>query len=104
MAFQEQLTVFEPDSLGTIGLTPREREVPAWVAEGKNNNDVGINLGISALTVKKHLEHIFQKLGVETRTAAVAFALRASRQIAKATSFLPFVYDLFDNFLITSVL
>ena len=104
MTFQEQPAVFEPDSLVTIGLTPREREVLAWVAEGKSNNDVGIILGIRAVTVKKHLEHIFKKMGVETRTAAVVFALRLTRQIAKATSFLPFVYDLFDDFLIIGVL
>ena len=96
--------LFEPDSLEPMGLTRREMEVLTWVAEGKSNKDIGFILGIRAVTVKKHLEHIFQKMGVETRTAAVAFALKASRQVVKAMSFLPFMYDLFDDLLITNVL
>ncbi len=91
MALQEKLDLFDPQSLKTMGLTQRETEVLAWVAEGKSNNDVGLILGIRSVTVKKHLEHIFEKMGVETRTAAVAFALRATRQIVKA-AFLPFDY------------
>ena len=75
-----------------MGLTEREAEVLTWVAEG--NRDVGIILEIKSATVKKHLEHIFRKIGVETRTAAVVFALRAARHIAKKTVFVPFVYYL----------
>jgi len=63
MTFQAQPAVFEPDSLVTIGLTPREREVLAWVAEGKSNNAVGIILGISAFTVKKASGAHFSKAG-----------------------------------------
>lgn len=55
----------------TQPLTNREREVIDWVARGKTDRDVGAVLGISARTVQKHLEHVFVKLGVETRTAAV---------------------------------
>jgi DNA-binding CsgD family transcriptional regulator len=88
----ENPTVCDSQSLKSIGLTQREAEVLAWVAEGKSNKDVGLILGIRSVTVKKHLEHIFQKMGVETRTAAVAFALRATRQIVKTTAFLPFGY------------
>jgi DNA-binding CsgD family transcriptional regulator len=91
MTLQEKLDLFDPQSLKTMGLTQRETEVLAWVAEGKSNNDVGLILGIRSVTVKKHLEHIFEKMGVETRTAAVVFALKASRQMVKAT-FLPFGY------------
>jgi DNA-binding CsgD family transcriptional regulator len=100
MSLQEHPTLFDPRSLKSMGLTERETEVLAWVAEGKSNSDVGTILGISSVTVKKHLEHIFQKMGVETRTAAVAFALRATRQIVNGASFFPFVYfleDLLDN-------
>ena len=57
------------------GLTPREGEVLSWVARGKTNADIGSILGISEKTVDKHLQHIFPKLGVETRTAAAAVAL-----------------------------
>lgn len=55
-------------------LTLREIEILNWLREGKRNREIGIILGISARTVGKHLEHLFQKLGVETRTAAVRMA------------------------------
>jgi len=55
-------------------LTPREAEVLSWLAKGKTNRDIGDILGLSPRTVNKHLEHIYEKLGVETRTAAVAAA------------------------------
>ena len=51
-------------------LTPREREVLAWVAAGKTNRDIAAILGASTRTVEKHLERVYEKLGVETRTAA----------------------------------
>jgi DNA-binding CsgD family transcriptional regulator len=54
------------------GLTRRETEVLAWVVKGKTNEQIGTILGASPRTVQKHLEHIFVKLGVETRTAAAA--------------------------------
>lgn len=57
-------------STRSVRLTPREREVLYWVSEGKTNGQIGVILNASSLTVKKHLEHIFQKLGVETRTSA----------------------------------
>jgi DNA-binding CsgD family transcriptional regulator len=63
-------------SLAERGLTPRESEVLAWVAKGKTNADVATILQMSARTVQKHLEHIYQKLGVETRTTATVCALR----------------------------
>jgi DNA-binding CsgD family transcriptional regulator len=53
-------------------LTPRELEVVARVAEGRTNGEVASLLGISAETVRKHLEHVYDKLGVHTRTGAVA--------------------------------
>jgi DNA-binding CsgD family transcriptional regulator len=52
-------------------LTPREREVLDWVAAGKTNRDIAVILGASPRTIEKHLERVFEKLGVETRTAAV---------------------------------
>jgi DNA-binding NarL/FixJ family response regulator len=62
--------------LATAALTPRETEVLSWVAKGKTNRDVGDILGLSPRTVNKHLEHVFEKLGVETRAAATALAGR----------------------------
>ena len=60
--------------LEEAGLTPRETEVLSWVARGKTNRDIADILGMSHRTVNKHLEHIFEKLGVETRAAAAALA------------------------------
>jgi DNA-binding CsgD family transcriptional regulator len=54
------------------GLTAREREVLGWVARGRTNAEIAAHLWISPLTVGKHLENVFVKLGVRTRTAAVA--------------------------------
>ena len=56
-------------------LTPREREVLNWLAGGKTDRDIGDILGISPRTVNKHLQRIYEKLGVETRTAAVVRAM-----------------------------
>ena len=56
-------------------LTAREREVLHWLAAGKTDRDIGAILGISPRTVHKHLQRIYEKLGVETRTAAVVRAL-----------------------------
>jgi DNA-binding NarL/FixJ family response regulator len=61
---------------GLPALTPRETEVLSWLAKGKTNRDIADILGMSHRTVNKHLEHIFEKLGVETRAAAAALASR----------------------------
>jgi DNA-binding CsgD family transcriptional regulator len=61
-----------------LGLTARETQVLLAVERGLTNHEVGAALGITVNTVKRHMEHIFDKLGVETRTAAVA-RLHASR-------------------------
>ena len=60
--------------LSNAALTPRQTEVLSWLAKGKTNRDIGDILGMSHRTVNKHLEHVFQKLGVETRSAAAALA------------------------------
>ncbi|NRR30705.1 response regulator transcription factor [Oxalobacteraceae bacterium] len=60
-------------------LTQRESEVLHWVIKGKTNKDIGDILGTSPRTVNKHLEHVFVKLGVETRTAAASLAMNRVR-------------------------
>jgi DNA-binding CsgD family transcriptional regulator len=55
-----------------VELTAREQEVLAWVARGKTNAQVAALLWLAPSTVRKHLENIYAKLGVNTRTAAVA--------------------------------
>jgi DNA-binding CsgD family transcriptional regulator len=64
--------------LAQLPVTERERDVLALVASGKTNGEIAQVLAISARTVQKHLEHIFEKLGVETRTAAAMRALGAA--------------------------
>lgn len=71
---------FQPDFnspaplVARLGLTEREAETLLWVAQGKSNADIATILGNSEKTVKKTMGHIFEKLGLEGRTAA---ALRA---------------------------
>jgi DNA-binding CsgD family transcriptional regulator len=55
-----------------LGLTARELQVLAWVARGKTNPEIAQMLWITPATVRKHLENIYAKLGVRTRTAAAA--------------------------------
>ena len=58
-----------------FGLTPREAEVLAWVAQGKGNADIGILLGMTERTVKQHVSACFQKMGSENRSAATLMAV-----------------------------
>ena len=69
----------EPPACGwpELGLTPRESEVLRRLMEGQTNGEVARQLAIAERTVGKHLEHIFAKLGVQTRAAAVARVLSA---------------------------
>ena len=62
-------------------LTAREAQVLYWVVKGKVNRDIGDILGASPATVKKHLERIYVKLGVETRTAAAGLAMTRVAQL-----------------------
>jgi len=71
MRLEEFALSAPPASLAALGLTAREAEVLSWVAQGKTNREVGLILGASSRTVAKHLEHVFQKIGVESRTAAI---------------------------------
>lgn len=82
MAVPQPLDPFEPISCmdKRISLTPREKEVMDWILEGKTNVDISGILSISARTVEKHCERIFQKLGVENRYAAIVYALREEKK------------------------
>jgi RNA polymerase sigma factor (sigma-70 family) len=60
-------------------LTDRERDVLELLVQGRTNPQIADQLGITANTVKKHVDHILQKLHVSTRAAAVAVALRAEK-------------------------
>ena len=78
MLLLAQITTSGGDSarLQQAALTQREGEVLSWLAKGKTNRDIAEILEMSPRTVNKHLEHIFSKLGVETRSAAAAIGAR----------------------------
>ncbi|WP_282875000.1 response regulator [Pseudomonas peli] len=82
----QPLTLNDEPAYATLSarfqLTEREVEVLRWVACGKTNRDIGDILGLSPRTVNKHLEHVYIKLGVETRTAATSVALSAMAERA----------------------
>ncbi|SDL98772.1 DNA-binding response regulator, NarL/FixJ family, contains REC and HTH domains [Corynebacterium mycetoides] len=62
------------DRAPKFSLTPRELEVLQHVASGASNREIGLELMLSEATVKSHLVHIYDKLGVRSRTSAVASA------------------------------
>ena len=72
-----------PVPLQSLGLTVREAEVLLWVSQGKANADVATILGMSEKTVKIHLGHIFEKLSVETRTAAAMVAIETLTRVKR---------------------
>ena len=74
LILREWLTRITPRRLEELGLTRRQAEVLAWLAQGKANNEIASILTISVDTVGRHVEAIFEKLGVQTRTAAAAMA------------------------------
>jgi DNA-binding NarL/FixJ family response regulator len=69
-----------------LGLTPRAAEALLWVSQGKTNSDIATILGITESTVKKHVQEIFEKLGVETRGAATVRALEVLNTEASMNS------------------
>ena len=71
--FKPDFSSFKP--LLALGLTPRAAEALLWLAQGKTNSDIATILGITESTVKKHVQEMFDKLGVETRGAATVRAL-----------------------------
>lgn len=68
----ERNAAFRRSAKDTFGLTDREAEVLGWVHDGKTNGEIAKLLQLSPHTVRTHLERVFDKLGVHTRTAAAA--------------------------------
>lgn len=64
-----------PQAIKIGGVTQREREILTWLREGKSNQQIADQLGISALTVKNHVQKILRKLGAANRAQAVAQAM-----------------------------
>ncbi len=79
--YKERVALFEKGgdfpALRTLGLTGREATILGWTAKGKTNQDIASILGISRRTVEKHVERIYEKLGVETKIAAVSVIVNA---------------------------
>lgn len=61
-------------------LTLRETEVLHWLAHGKSNHNIAVIMQVKECTVKKHLQNIYQKMGVENRTSALLMAMGAYRR------------------------
>jgi len=76
LLLDEHLSPAHSTRLDSLPLTAREREVMHWLAAGKTDREIAALLGCSHRTVQKHLQRIYEKLGVETRTAAVMRALK----------------------------
>ena len=88
---QQMKREFKPDfsssePLLRLGLTPRAAQALLWLAQGKTNSDIATILGITESTVKKHVQEMFDKLGVETRGAA---ALRALEVLSSQSHSVP---------------
>lgn len=74
--FLERVGPMADRSLAALRLTDREREVLELLAEGRSTRQIADALVVGEETVKTHLAHIYQKLGVNDRVAAVALAIR----------------------------
>ena len=77
LVLEERRVVRMVDVLLGYGLTPREAQVMIWVTQGKQNSEVATILDIRSATVRKHVEHILQKLHCETRGAAAQLVMNA---------------------------
>jgi len=71
----EEQTLSLLESLELLGLSQRETEVLVRVMQGNDNKTIAAQLNVGKSTVRKHMESIFQKLGVQSRTEAIAYAL-----------------------------
>jgi DNA-binding CsgD family transcriptional regulator len=71
----EEQTLSLSKSLELLGLSQRETEVLFWIMQGKDNKAIAVQLSVGPSTVRKHLESIYGKLGVQSRTEAIAQAL-----------------------------
>jgi DNA-binding CsgD family transcriptional regulator len=86
LLLEEHPTTMQLQSLVPFGLSRREAQVLDWVAQGKTNKEIGVILDLSPRTVQKHLEHIYRKIYVESRTAAAAKAYEIALIASKQTS------------------
>lgn len=79
LVLEEREAGVGPIALRRLGVSPREAEVLYWIAQGKGNSEIAKILGTSMRTIEKHVERIFDKLGVDSRVAAAVAALGVLR-------------------------
>lgn len=77
---EESSTEVFLEPLAHFGLSRRETETLSWIARGKSNPEIATILSLSVRTVHKHVEHIYLKLGVENRHAAMRIALETMQR------------------------
>jgi DNA-binding response OmpR family regulator/DNA-binding CsgD family transcriptional regulator len=90
ITFEEQSRASNasPDALYSLGLTRREAEVLFWIAEGKTSPEIAVIIGAAPTTIKKHVNHILEKLAVENRLSAALMAneiLRSEGHLSDTT-------------------
>ncbi|WFU18583.1 helix-turn-helix transcriptional regulator [Bradyrhizobium sp. CB3481] len=78
LLLSERKLRISPADIASLGLSPRETEVLAWLAHGKSNAEIAGILGLAPATIKHCLERIYGKLDVGTRAAATALAVAAA--------------------------
>jgi DNA-binding CsgD family transcriptional regulator len=84
LVLRESIQPHDATPLKKLGLTKREAEVLLWVSQGKRNSEIGQILGARERTIYKHLERVFAKLSVETRTAAANIAFEVFSTSARS--------------------
>ncbi|MBH0178523.1 MAG: hypothetical protein HP491_11820 [Nitrospira sp.] len=88
LLFLEEATAeISVEPLAHLGLSPRETEILGWIVRGKSNPEIATILSVSVRTIHKHVEHIYLKLGVENRHAAMTMALDAMRRKRLGTDY-----------------
>lgn len=89
VTMERGLPGYDAQRLDDLGLSRRELAVLERVAEGRTNEEIARALGLSALTVKKHLERMSLKLGASNRAALVALAWRRASSGSPSGAGLP---------------
>lgn len=81
LLFLEENSMEVPtEQLTHLGLSRRETEILGWIVRGKSNPEIATILGIRVRTIHKHIEHLYLKLGVENRHAAMTIAMEAMQR------------------------
>jgi len=76
---EEDSAEIPAEQLAHLGLSRRETEILGWIVHGKSNPEIATILSIGLRTIHKHVEHLYLKLGVENRHAAISLAFDAMR-------------------------